>query len=180
MTQPPPRKVNWTVIGIGLALILPMLWLFATSFGNNPRAIPSMLEGEPAPDFTLVDLDGTPVTLSELKGTPVVVNFWSTWCGPCKYEHPYLLQAARSNPDVRFLGVIYNDEPEKCRRYLAQAGSAYPHLVDASSRTAIDYGVGGVPETFFINRAGEIVHKQNGPLDNRALSFHLSRIKDVP
>ena len=171
--------MNWKVLGGGLAITLPLVALLAAGFGRDPKLRSEAVIGKAAPGFDLEQVQGGQFDLEAYRGSPVVVNFWSTWCGPCKYEHPYLLRAARSNPDVRFLGVIYNDEPEKCRRYLSQAGSAYPHLVDDSSRTAIDYGVGGVPETFFINRAGEIVHKQNGPLDNRALSFHLSRIKGL-
>jgi cytochrome c biogenesis protein CcmG/thiol:disulfide interchange protein DsbE len=119
-------------------------------------------------------------TLDALKGQPVVLNFWSTWCGPCKYEHDDLQRAARQNPDVKFLGVIYSDEPDKCRRYLRQVGTAYEHLVDTSGRTAIDYGVAGVPETFFINAAGTIVHKQVGPVNARILQRLMALTREAP
>jgi cytochrome c biogenesis protein CcmG/thiol:disulfide interchange protein DsbE len=169
------RGVNYTVLGIGFVLIAPLLALFFVSFDTNQREVPSVLVAQPAPDFTLTDLDGQSWSLEALKGKPVVLNFWSTWCGPCKAEHGFLQQAASRNPDVQFLGVIYSDEPDKCRRYLDRAGTTYDHLVDDNGRTAIDYGVGGVPETFFIDANGTIVHKQVGPVNGPILS-HLLRL----
>jgi cytochrome c biogenesis protein CcmG/thiol:disulfide interchange protein DsbE len=171
------KGVNYTVLGLGVLLIVPMLWLLQAGFGTNPRELPSVLEGRVAPGFSLVDLDGERWSLEALKGRPVVLNFWSTWCGPCKAEHPLLQRAAQLHPDVQFLGVIYSDEPDKCRRYLASEGTTYDHLVDDAGRTAIDYGVGGVPETFFINAEGTIVHKQVGPLSAQTLAALLQRIR---
>ena len=159
------RGVNLKVLITGLAIIVPVLVLFAVSFGNDPRAVPSVLEGKPAPTFVLTDLEGQPVSLEQFRGKPVVINFWSTWCGPCKMEHGLLQQTARMNTDVQFLGVIYSDEAAKAKAYLQRAGATYPSLVDPQSTTAIDYGVAGVPETFFIDRSGTIVEKFVGPLD---------------
>lgn len=169
-------KVNWKVLLPGLALVLPLVAILASGFGNDPHALPSMLEGRAAPTFALQDLDGAPHTLEGLRGEPVVLNFWSTWCGPCKFEHPLLLQAAGARPDIHFLGVIYSDEPGAVRRYLARAGSAFPHLVDDGNKVAIDYGVAGVPETFFIDRQGVIVYKHVGPLDPGTLQSKLTEI----
>lgn len=171
------RRVNLPVLVAGLGLIVPMIGLFAISFGNDPNARPSALVGTHATDFAMVDLDGNSVSLSSLAGKPVVLNFWSTWCGPCKYEHPVLQQAAKANPDVAFYGVIYSDDPQKARMYLQRAGSTYPNLVDADNRVAIDYGVTGVPETFFIDRQGTIVYKFVGPLEPQALGQLLARVR---
>ena len=170
-------QVNPWVLGIGLALIVPVLVLFAVSFGNNPREVPSVLETKPAPGFTLVDLDGRTWSLEALRGKPVVLNFWSTWCLPCRQEHPLLQQAAALHTDVQFLGVIYADEPDKCRRYLREHGTSYHHLVDAPGAASIDYGVAGVPETFFINGEGIITYKHAGPLDARTLAAALRDIR---
>ena len=154
-----------------------MLILFAVSFGNDPNARPSALVGTTAHTFELVDLDGNTVKMSDLAGKAVVLNFWSTWCGPCKYEHPLLQQAASVAPaDVVFLGVIYSDDPQKVRRYLKSAGSAYPNLIDPDNRVAIDYGVTGVPESFFIDKTGVIRHKQAGPLDPHTLREKLAEV----
>lgn len=172
------RKVNWPVLLVGLGLVVPMIVLFAVSFGNDPNARPSALVGTQASKFTLVDLDGNTVSLEDFAGDkPVVLNFWSTWCGPCKIEHPYLQQAARQVDDVVFLGVIYSDDPNKARMYLKRAGSTYPNLVDADNRVAIDYGVTGVPETFFIDRSGKIIHKEAGPLSPPQLKAKLDEVR---
>jgi cytochrome c biogenesis protein CcmG/thiol:disulfide interchange protein DsbE len=171
------KGVNPVVLGIGALIVLPMLALFWVSFGNDPHALPSVLEGKPAPAFELRDLDGNAVSLASLQGSPVVLNFWSTWCGPCKEEHPILLSAARNNPEVKFFGVIYADDPEKAGRYLKTAGTSYPHLVDETGHAAITYGVAGVPETFFIDAAGRIVHKQVGPVNGQMLAMMLGRLK---
>ena len=170
-------KVNRAILIGGAALVLPMLGLFAASFGNDPHAVPSVLEGTPAPAFSLTDLDGKSWSSEALVGTPMVLNFWSTWCGPCKAEHGVLQAAARRYTDVKFLGVIYSDEPEACERYLQRAGTSYEHLVDPDGRTAIDYGVAGVPETYFIDAAGTIVHKQVGPVNGPLLQSLLAKIR---
>ena len=176
-TAPAARgKVNWPILVAGLAIVAGLVAVLASGFGNDPHALPDVRTGTVAPLWKMADLDGQEWSLEALKGEPVVLNFWSTWCGPCKYEHPLLLQAAREVPEVKFLGVIYSDEPDAVRRYLAAKGTAYPHLVDPGGHAAIDYGVGGVPETFFIDRRGTIVHKQVGPLDPTTLKAMLQRI----
>ncbi|MCB9682723.1 MAG: TlpA family protein disulfide reductase [Alphaproteobacteria bacterium] len=157
-------RVNLFVLVGGLAVIVPLLVLFAVSFGNDPHEVPSVLEHTPAPQFHLQDLDGKTWDLASLRGKKVVLNFWSTWCVPCRQEHPLLQQAARLYPDVVFLGAVYSDEPAKCRAYLTREGTAYAHLVDPEGRLAIDYGVAGVPETYFIDESGVIAHKAVGPV----------------
>jgi len=95
----------------------------------------------------------------------VVLNFWATWCRPCVAEHRTLQAAAQQHAgEVVFLGVLYGDEPERARRWLAEVGSVYPTLVDPAQRAVVDYGVAGVPETFFLDRRGVIVHKVSGAI----------------
>ncbi len=114
------------------------------------------------------------MTLASLRGRPVVLNFWATWCVPCFEEHPVLVSTARSLGDrVRFVGVIYEDSEEQVRGFLARQGSAYPSLMDPGSRTAIAFGVFGVPETYFIDAEGRIAAKHIGPLDARSLQAKL-------
>ncbi|MBW1877631.1 MAG: redoxin family protein, partial [Deltaproteobacteria bacterium] len=91
-------------------------------------------------------------------------NFWSTWCVPCKQEHPVLQSAATRYDEVAFFGVLYSDEPVKAKAYLKRAGSTYQTLVDPGGKMAVDYGVAGVPETYFIDANGVITHKQVGPV----------------
>lgn len=169
-------KLNWKVLIAGLVVIVPLVAILASGFGNDPRALPSVLEGREAPAFTLTDLEGRTWSLEALEGRPVVLNFWATWCAPCKVEHPLLLDSARRHPEVQFLGIVYGDEEAPVRRYLASAGSAYPILLDENNRTAIDFGVGGVPETFFVDRRGVIVHKHSGALTPGILREKLEEI----
>jgi cytochrome c biogenesis protein CcmG/thiol:disulfide interchange protein DsbE len=169
--------MNWKVLAVGAVLVVPLVWILAKGFGHNPRAIPTTTIGAPAADFALTSLDGERVQLSKLKGKPVVLNFWSTWCGPCVHEHPLLQAAAQQNPDIVFLGVLYGDEPARAKDYLKRAGSAYPTLVDDSQRIVVDYGVAGVPETFFIDADGTIVHKVSGAVSQGQLLAALEALK---
>jgi cytochrome c biogenesis protein CcmG/thiol:disulfide interchange protein DsbE len=100
-----------------------------------------------------------------------VVNFVATWCRPCVAEHHILVAAAKKWGDrVRFLGVVYEDTDANILKFLKRGGSAYPTLVDVGGRTAIAYGVYGVPETFFISPAGTIDDKHAGPVSMARLN----------
>lgn len=158
--------MNWKVLAAGGALVLPLIWVLNRGFDFDPRALPNALEGKPAPSFALSTLEGQPVSLKSLEGSPVVLNFWASWCVPCLSEHPTLIEAAEryKGRGVVFLGVLYGDEAQNGLDFLAKHGGAYPTLLDPGQRTAIDYGVAGVPETFFISRGGQIVKKVVGPV----------------
>ena len=168
-------KLNARVLVAGLAVVVPLVVVLVMNLGRNPHVIGSPLVGRAAPEFTLRPLEGgEPVTLASLRGRPVVLNFWATWCVPCFQEHPLLVSAARSLGDrVRFVGVIYEDSEQQVRGFLARQGSAYPSLVDPGSRTAIAFGVFGVPETYFLDAEGKIAAKHIGPLDAQSLEAKL-------
>jgi cytochrome c biogenesis protein CcmG/thiol:disulfide interchange protein DsbE len=170
-------RVNWTVVAIGAAIVVPLVAILYSGFGNDPHALPSMLEGRAAPTFSVKTLDGQDVGLQGLAGTPVVLNFWSTWCQPCKIEHPWLQESARAFPDVHFYGVLYGDEPAKAKVFLKRNGSAYPTLEDPGGRMAIEYGVAGVPESFFIDRQGVIRHKFSGPIPPDLLQSYIAELR---
>jgi cytochrome c biogenesis protein CcmG/thiol:disulfide interchange protein DsbE len=169
--------MRWTPFLIVAAATGLLVALLAFGFGTNPREVPSVLEGQVAPACSLDGLDGEQITLAGLRGKPVVVNFWSTWCVPCKTEHGFLQRAARDwRGRVEFIGVVYQDEESKTRAYLAQRGSEYRHFMDPDSKCAIDYGVAGVPETFFIDSNGIIRHKQTGPVTPGTLTAALNAV----
>ncbi len=161
------RGVNGKVLLAGLAVVLPLIGVLILNRNRDPRRIDSPLVGKPAPPFSMRPVGGgEPVTLEALRGKTVVVNFWATYCAPCFEEHEALQRAARSlGPDVRFLGVVYEDEEERVRLFLKQQGQAYPSLMDDGGRAAIAYGVYGVPETFFITPGGVISSKYAQPVD---------------
>lgn len=170
-------KVNVPVLIGGLLVTAVLVLMLASGFGHDPRAVPKALEGRVAPAFSLATTDGGTVSLAELRGKPVIINFWSTWCQPCRQEHPLLLTAPAAFPDVVFLGVVYADEPAKVRAYLKTGGQAYPHLIDPGGRVSIDYGVAGVPETYFVDVNGKVVHKEAGPIYPELLETLVPRMR---
>ena len=182
MSTESARPFNPRVLLIGLAVVAPLVAVLVMNIGRDPHLIGSPLVGRSAPDFTLRPLDGgEPVTLASLRGQPVVLNFWATWCVPCFEEHPVLVSTARRLGDrVRFVGVIYEDSEEQVKTFLARQGASYPSLMDPGSRTAIAFGVFGVPETYFIDAAGKIAAKQIGPLDEQTLAEKLTQAGLAP
>lgn len=155
--------MNWRNVAIATATVLPLLLILWSGFGNNPQEVPFVLKDRPAPDIELTALDGTPFQLQDARGKPVVVNFWSTWCEPCKVEHELLQQASRYYGDkVQFVGIVYQDTAAAASTYLMKRSNGFPQLHDPTSSTAMDYGVSGVPESFFIGADGMLKHKQAG------------------
>jgi cytochrome c biogenesis protein CcmG/thiol:disulfide interchange protein DsbE len=146
---------------------LPFLGLLLFGLTRNPDFFPTPLIGQPAPDWHLETLDGDTLALADLDGKVVVLNFWASWCGPCVTEHDVLLRTAREWPDsdVAIVGVVYNDTRRNAQRFLDELGNDWRHVLDPRSRTAIDYGVYGPPETFFIGRDGRVAHKHLGPVN---------------
>lgn len=161
--------MNWRNAAIGGAAALVITALLGYGMTKDPAEIPSPLPGKVAPTFALQTLDQKQmVDLSKLRGQVVVLNFWASWCLNCRDEHPVLQQVGTeyaSNPKVKFYGVVYNDTPENAEQWLVEMGAVpYPSLVDPNARTAIDYGLYGVPETFFISKSGRVAYKQIGPV----------------
>jgi cytochrome c biogenesis protein CcmG/thiol:disulfide interchange protein DsbE len=130
-----------------------------------------------APDFALKAVGtGQTIDLAQFRGKPVVINFWATWCQPCWQEHPVLVANARAlQPGVQFVGVVFQDEESKIMNFLNERGTAYPTLVDDRGKTAIAYGVGGVPETFFLDANGKIVAKYDGPMTPDILQSYVAK-----
>lgn len=171
--------MNKKVLFGGLLLVIPPLLLFAASFGKDTRTVRSPLIGREAPPFTLRTVqDDKPLTLAGLKGKPAVVNFWATWCEPCKVEHGVLTRAAGMYKDeVQFVGIVYDDEKPRIEAFLERYGSGYPALIDEGGKAAIAYGVTGIPETFFLDASGKVVSKYMGPIDADTLRQRVEEIR---
>jgi cytochrome c biogenesis protein CcmG/thiol:disulfide interchange protein DsbE len=170
------RNLRWLLVPI---VVLPLTLLLFHGFGRDPREIPSPLIGKPAPSFSLVTLDGKTMSADQLRGRPYVLNFWASWCIPaCVDEHPVLLQAQQRYGDaVKVVGVIYNDSPGAARAFLDRYGDGgWPQLTDEGGRLAIDYGVTGPPESYFVDAAGIVRAKQFGPLTLAAMDQRFSAL----
>lgn len=169
--------MKWFVAALaaGLLGILLVVYARGISSGKDPHEVPFMLRGKPAPAFNLQRLDSDQsISLSQYRGRPVVINFWASWCGPCKLEHPVIEWAARQyGEEVQFLGVVFEDTPENAREYLRAHGGSFPQLLDPHSRMSVDYGITGAPETYFVDSNGIIRDKFVGPIDPRTLVAHI-------
>jgi cytochrome c biogenesis protein CcmG/thiol:disulfide interchange protein DsbE len=144
---------------------VPVLALLAYGFTLNPRDIPSPLVGRPAAPFALTTFEGQPVSLEALRGRVVVVNFWASWCYPACYEEAPVLEAGwrrLRERGVVVLGVAIQDKEPASRDFIQRFGLTFPNAADPTGKVSIDYGVYGVPETFFIDRQGRIRAKHVG------------------
>ncbi len=164
---------------VGLALILLALGvLFLLLLYGLGTRVPGGLEGQPAPEFTLALFDGGEISLSDLRGQVVVVNFWASWCPPCRDEAPLLEDAWRSYRDrgAVFLGVDYVDTESEARAYLKEFDVTYPNGPDRGSLIGRAYGITGVPETFFIDRQGTVAFAFPIPIDRASLITTLEEL----
>jgi cytochrome c biogenesis protein CcmG/thiol:disulfide interchange protein DsbE len=166
---------------VGAALV-PVVLLLAGMLllsGRLPATSPTAI-GNAAPDFTLADLDGNPVSLADLRGRPVIVNFWASWCGPCVEEFPLLRDAADGHAadGLAIVGIVYQDRSEEARGFMARNGATWPAAMDPADRVATAYGVIGPPETFFIGRDGTIVARQLGQFSAASLEEKIAAIID--
>jgi cytochrome c biogenesis protein CcmG/thiol:disulfide interchange protein DsbE len=156
-----------------LLFALPVLFFavivgyFVLGLGRDPATLPSALIDKPAPDFSLPPLgDGPGLATADLRGRVTLVNFFASWCAPCRSEHPVLMRIGKAVPLV---GIAYKDKPEESRRFLAELGDPYTRVaVDREGRTAIDFGVYGVPETYVVDASGTIRLRHVGPVTQKA------------
>ncbi|HZS85815.1 MAG TPA: DsbE family thiol:disulfide interchange protein [Stellaceae bacterium] len=148
-----------------VALFAVIAGYFTLGLRGDPSLLPSALIDKPAPDFALPGLGGKPgLARADLAGRVALVNFFASWCAPCRTEHPLLMRLAEEGK-VALYGIDYKDKPEDAARLLAQLGDPYRRIgVDREGRTAIDFGVYGVPETYVVDAAGRIRYRQVGPI----------------
>ena len=148
------------------ALFAVLVVAFAMGLGRDPSLLPSALINRPAPKFDLPGLYDPPKGLArrDLGGGVTLVNFFASWCAPCREEQPALTTLARQ-PGVTLDGIAYKDNPADARRFLDDLGNPYRFIgVDRDGTTAINFGVYGVPETYVVDRTGHIRYRQVGPL----------------
>ena len=169
--------MNWNRALTAALFGVPVIGLLAWGMTRDPKFIPSPLPGREGPAFALEVFAsgehpiarpmGDTISLQALRGQVVVVNFWASWCLACRDEHSDLSATALryAGRPVQFVGVLYQDRIEPATNWIAQmGGQTYPSVNDPRSRAAISYGLYGVPETFILDAAGRVAHKQTGPI----------------
>lgn len=166
------------VIGILLAAIV----FFSGSNQNSDRItrVPPTV-GSPAPVFKLDELDGQPLSLSDLLGKPVVLNFWATWCQPCRNEMPLFQRYADKLVDqVLFVGINQQEAPNIVNQFIDEVGIDFPILLDLDGNIAQIYYVRSYPSTFFIGSDGVLRAQHIGELDEKMLVLYLNTIGIQP
>jgi cytochrome c biogenesis protein CcmG/thiol:disulfide interchange protein DsbE len=160
---------------VAFAVILALLGLLAWGL-RKVQAGP--VESGMAPDFTLTSFDGRTLTLSELRGQVVIINFWASWCPPCREEAAYLEQTWRKYEDqgVIFIGVDWVDTEKEALAYMDEFDLTYFNGPDIGTRIAQAYNIQGVPETFYIAKNGELRGVHIGPLKSPELDEKIEEL----
>ena len=158
-----------------LVIFFTLVWFLYQGLFLNPREVPSALINKPAPQFLLPILHTPEVKFSpsELKGKVWLLNVWGSWCVSCRYEHPFLNELAKQKL-LPIVGLNWKDDPTAAKNWLTKFGDPYQLSVsDLDGRVAIDWGVYGAPETFVIDKLGNIRLKHTGPIDAKVLNEKL-------
>ena len=173
----PKRRWNWLailplVVFAGLATV----FLIQLRSGEDSSFVPSVLIGREAPATNLPPLAGSDLpglASADFKGHVTLVNVWASWCAPCREEQP-LLMTLKGDPRFRLAGLNYKDKSENALRFLGEMGNPFAAIgVDANGRTAIDWGVYGVPETYLVGKDGRILYKHVGPFTEQSIASEL-------
>jgi cytochrome c biogenesis protein CcmG/thiol:disulfide interchange protein DsbE len=171
-----PRWLRYSIVA-GIAALTVVLML---SFRFDPRDIRAVTVGKPAPQFTADKLDGSgTLSLADHGGKVIVLNFFASWCPPCKVENPALIRVWERyrTSDVVLIGVVFNDPTDKARAYVSSNGVTWPTVQDADGRIAIAYGVRGPPETWFIGTDGIIAGRHIGEITETALVTGIDKLR---
>jgi cytochrome c biogenesis protein CcmG/thiol:disulfide interchange protein DsbE len=161
------------ILPLALFFALAAYFVVALRPDHDPSELPSAMIDKEAPGFALVGLRGESLTRDGLKGAPYVVNFFASWCVPCRIEHPLLMRLAEQE-HIPLYGIDYKDRPEDAAKLLAQLGDPYKRIgVDSDGRVGLDFGVYGVPETYVIDATGHIRLRFVGPLTAKRVEQEL-------
>lgn len=173
-------RFEWTVLILAMA-VLGGAWMLVSRVSPeeaNPGNLPSAPQvGHPAPDFSLRTTEGVTITLSALRGQPVMINFWATWCPPCRAEIPYIQDASvHYAGEIVFLGVDSAEPEPIVADFAARYGLTYPLPLDVDGKVSTLYSVYALPTTFFVDRAGVIRSIFSGPMTAAVLEERLQQL----
>jgi DsbE subfamily thiol:disulfide oxidoreductase len=169
-----PHRSRRVLVAIATIVVITVgavtWWVVADSEHGTDGQLPQAEKvnvatvGQAAPDFRLQTLDGKTVQLSDLRGKPVLVNFWASWCTPCRDEFPFLRRTVAAHPGIVVLGLTEDTIVSDARSFVRQQHAAWPMLDDSAGQVAREFGVKPIPQTFFVDRNGTITVRVNGPL----------------
>ena len=181
------RKIPILAVGVPLLIFFVVLiigMLQSGRGGGRPGVNDTLgevdLTTDAYSDFQITTLDGRELRLSDLRGSIVMVDFWSSWCPPCRAEASVLAEAYErwSELGVEFVGISIWDNEEDVLDFINRNSIAYPNGIDGDGSIAVEFGVKGIPEKFFVNPQGEIVRKVNGPNTSQSLDAVLTQMSD--
>ena len=197
------KKIGWIVLAAALVILLgaagALYDKYSAEVGNQNMMTEDSTKAEiaedteeeeteeqeeelvMAPDFTVYDADGNAVSLSDYIGKPVVVNFWASWCGPCKMEMPDFDENYKENGEkVHFLMVNmtdgYQETLEKAKKFVEESGYTFPVYYDIDMDAAMTYGVNSIPSTYFIDAEGHAIARAAGMIDAETLQYGIQMI----
>ena len=184
MTDPSPVlpvRLRVAIAGTSVALLLAFIVVLALAlrgqtaqgqFGIFATGRVVNLDPRPAPDFVLTTYDGQRLQLSDFRGQVVLLNFWASWCPPCRVEAPVLQRAAErlDSAGLIVIGIDVWDDETQARAFLDEFGVTYPNVEDTTRSIPVEFGVTGLPETFVISRSGVLVSRWVGPINDEQLA----------
>ncbi|HCU73162.1 MAG TPA: TlpA family protein disulfide reductase [Chloroflexi bacterium] len=181
-TSSPPRlsppEIAIAVVGVSALVALIMVIALVMRGSSGPDSLGIISTGQqanvklrPAPDFNLTSFDDQRLQLSDFRGRVVILNFWASWCPPCRIEAPVLQRAADRLEErgVTVLGIDVWDDPSSATQFLNEVGVTYLNAEDTTREIPVEYGVTGLPETFIINTRGVLVARWIGPITDEQL-----------
>ena len=154
-----------------------LFFLIYILLGKNPNDPPSALLNKNLPAFSSINLYNNEETLlsDSLKGNYTLINFFASWCTPCRAEHHLFFKIKKEIPELFILGFSHKDDLNESKKYLEEEGNPYSYVgIDRDGKIAFDFGVFGLPETFIVNKDGEIIYKHTGPLTKKIIEDEIA------
>ena len=165
------------ILPLILLTIICLFFLLFILLEKNPNEPPSALLYKDLPTFTSNNLYNKNINLgsNDLKEKYTLINFFASWCTPCRVEHHFFFEIKKENPDLFILGLAHKDDPNDSKKYLEEEGDPYSFVgIDQDGKIAFEFGVFGLPETFIINSDGQIIFKHTGPLTKKIIDNEIS------